>query len=185
MAADETTAPASTRANPFVVADILAILRERGWLAPEVEPSAGQIAWCEHAAAILGPQAPDCCALEQLLSLVFHYDAQRVLDGTDAQMTLSRYGAREVIRHLARLVLADSGPVTPDRFQHVITRLKETLDIRGRELFYPLRLALAGRSGEGGLDRVILLLDEADAAKFTKPVKGVRARIVEFCTTLE
>jgi len=50
-----------------------------------------------------------------------------------------------------------------ERFSEIITRLKEGLDLRGRELFHPIRLALAGRAGEGELDRVILLLDEAAA----------------------
>ena len=46
-------------------------------------------------------------------------------------------------------------------------------------------LALAGRAGEGELDRVILLLDEAAGLSFTVPVKSVRVRIVEFCAGLD
>ena len=42
-------------ANPFGSADVLAILRERGWLAGE--PTAEHIAWCERAAAMLGERA--------------------------------------------------------------------------------------------------------------------------------
>ena len=58
-------------------------------------------------------------------------------------------------------------------------------DLRGRELFHPLRLALAGRSGEGELDRVILLLDDAASLPFAVPVKSARARILEFCGALD
>src|SRR5438094_2651369 len=43
----------------------------------------------------------------------------------------------------------------------------------------PIRLALAGRLGEGDLDRVILLLDTAAALPWSVPVKGTRTRIVE------
>lgn len=99
-------------------------------------------------------------------------------------MVMSRYAARDVLRQLA-LLLLDSVPLTSERFSEVITRLKERLDIRGRELFHPLRLALAGRSGEGELDRVILLLDEAAAAGFIIPVKTARERILEFCSAFE
>jgi hypothetical protein len=63
--------------------------------------------------------------------------------------------------------------------------MKTNLDIRGRELFQTLRLSLAGRPGEGDLDRVILLLDEAAAVDFTTPVKSARARIIEFCSALD
>jgi len=59
------------------------------------------------------------------------------------------------------------------------------MDLRGRELFHPLRLALAGRSGEGALDRVILLLDEAATAGFAASAKTARERILEFCSVFE
>src|SRR5713226_7006179 len=41
------------------------------------------------------------------------------------------------------------------------------------------------REIEGGLDRVILLLDEAAALPFAVPVKSVRTRILEFCAALD
>jgi hypothetical protein len=52
-------------------------------------------------------------------------------------------------------------------------------------LFHPIRLALAGRAGEGELDRVILLLDEAAALPCSVPVKSARTRILEFCSALD
>src|SRR5216684_3296790 len=55
----------------------------------------------------------------------------------------------------------------------------------GRELFHPIRLALAGRAGEGELDRVILLLDEGAGASFAVRVKSARERILEFCSALD
>jgi hypothetical protein len=59
------------------------------------------------------------------------------------------------------------------------------MELRGRELFHPIRLALAGRAGEGELDRVILLLDEAAVLSFAAPVKSARARVLEFCSALD
>ena len=56
-----------------------------------------------------------------------------------------------------------------ERFKELFTLLKEKLEVRSRDLFHPLRLALAGRAGEGELDRVILLLDEAAALPFACP----------------
>jgi glutamyl-tRNA synthetase/nondiscriminating glutamyl-tRNA synthetase len=72
-----------------------------------------------------------------------------------------------------------------ERFKEIITALKERLEIRGRELFHPIRLALAGRAGEGELDRVVLLLDEAAGISFAVPVKSARERILEFCSALD
>src|SRR6266704_28318 len=151
-------------ANPFTGADVLAILRERGWLV--AEPSPEQYAWCERAASMLGGHAADRAALGELLGLVF------------------QYAARDVLRQVA-LLLLEGAPLTSERFKEIVTVLKESMELRGRELFHPIRLALAGRAGEGELDRVILLLDEAAALSFAVPVKSAHARILEFCSALD
>jgi len=119
-----------------------------------------------------------------LLGLVFHYDASEILSKVESHVVLSRYAARDVVRQLA-LQLLDGVPLTSERFSQMVTALKEGLDIRGRELFHPLRMALAGRAGEGDLDRVILLLDEASTLAFAVPVKSARSRILEFCSVLD
>src|SRR5216684_1431789 len=168
--------------NPFTPADVAGILRERGWAAGEL--SAEQVAWCEHAAAILGPQAADREALAELLGLVFHYDSREILARVESHVVLSRYAARDVLRQLA-LLLLEGTALDSERFKAMIAALKEGLDIRGRELFHPIRLALAGRAGEGELDRVILLLDEAARALFALRVKTAQERILEFCAALD
>jgi nondiscriminating glutamyl-tRNA synthetase len=183
MAPEETpNAPVEVAANPFAGADVAGILRERGWLTAEA--SAEQNAWCERAAALLGPHAADRWALAELVRLVFHYDAAELMSKVESHVVMSRYAARDVLRRLALLVL-DGAPFTSERFKEVVTCLKEGLDIRGRELFHPLRLALAGRAGEGELDRVILLVDEAAGVGFAADVKTVRRRILEFCAALD
>jgi len=168
--------------NPFAATDVAAILRERGWATGEL--SAEQAAWCEHAAAILGTQAADRAGLAELLGLAFHYDPREILARVESHAVLSRYAARDVLRQLA-LLLLEGTALNSERFKEIIAALKEGLDIRGRELFHPIRLALAGRAGEGDLDRVILLLDEAASASFTVRVKSARERILEFCAALD
>ena len=166
----------------FSPSDVEGILRARGWLAGEASPE--QAAWCGRAAALLGPQAADQSALEELLGLVFRYDARQILATTDAHVVLSRYAAREAVRQLG-LLLLEPVPLSTEQFRHIVDQVKASLDIRGRELFHPLRLALAGRSGEGELDRVALLLDEAAAARFPAAVKTARERSLEFCSALD
>ena len=181
LPAEHSEAPVAA-ANPFSAADVLAILRERGWLA--AEPSLEQNAWCERAAAMLGGHATDRAALADLLGLVFHYDAREIISRVESHVVLSRYAARDVLRQVA-LLLLDGAPLTSERFKEIVTALKDGMELRGRELFHPIRLALGGRAGEGELDRVILLLDEAAELSFAAPVKSARARIVEFCSALD
>jgi Anticodon binding domain len=181
MLPDEHSEASVTAANPFTAADILSILRERGWLT--TEPSQEQQAWCERAAAMLGGHAADRTALAGLIGLVFQYDAREIISRVESHVVLSRYAARNVLRQVA-LMLLDGGMLTPERFKEIVTAMKEGMELRGRELFHPIRLALAGRAGEGELDRVILLLDEG-AVCFVGRVKSARERIVEFCSALD
>ena len=133
---------------------------------------------------MLGGHAADRAALADLLGLVFQYDAREIISKVESHVVLSRYAARGVLRQLA-LLLLDGAALTSERFKEIVTALKDGMELRGRELFHPIRLALAGRAGEGELDRVLLLLDEAAALSFTVCVKSARERIIEFCSTLE
>jgi hypothetical protein len=178
--ADHSDAPVT--ANPFAASDVVGILRERAWLAGEASPE--QHAWCERAASMLGAHAADRAALAGLLGLVFQYDATEIISRVESHVVLSRYAARDVLRQVA-LLLLEGAALTSERFKEIVTAMKDGMELRGRELFHPIRLALAGRAGEGELDRVILLLDEAAAVSFAVPVKSARVRILEFCSTLD
>lgn len=179
---DTSEVQAFAPANPYTAADIASILQEHGWLGGT--PSAEQLVWCERAAPLLGLHVAGRAALADLLGLVFHYDAKAILREVEAHAVLSRYAARDVLRELA-LQLLDGQPLDSDRFKVIITAMKESLNLRGRELFHPIRLALAGRAGEGQLDRVILLLEAAAPLHFAAPVKTARERILEFCAALD
>jgi hypothetical protein len=167
--------------NLFTATDIAEILHEKTWSTqqtPELN------AWHEHAATLLGPHAPDREALTNLLALIFHYDAATILQQVESHAVLARYGARDVLRRLAFLLLEDR-PLDSERFKEIINIIKETSDLRSRDLFLPIRLALAGKAGDGELDRIVLLLDEAAALPFAVPVKSARTRILEFCAALD
>jgi hypothetical protein len=167
--------------NAFTGAEVAAILRERGWAA---DLSVEQLGWCERAATFLGPQSADREALSDLLALIFHYDAHEILRRVESHSVLARYGARDVIRRIAFLLL--EGPaLDSERLKEIVKEIKASSDLRSRDLFHPIRLALAGRAGEGELDRVVLLLDEAAPLSFTVPVKSARTRILEFCAALD
>ncbi len=172
--------PAAPPPNLFTPADVASILHERNWLGAVESPEI--VVWCERAAALLGPHVASRDDLAELLALVFHYDAREILQRVESHLVLARERARLVIRHLALLVF-QGGEVDSDRFKEIITALKDRVLFSGRGLFHPIRLALAGRAGEGELDRVILLLDSAVRAGF--PVKGTRRRMLEFCAALD
>lgn len=194
MNANSVSQPSLASANAFSAADVEAILRERGWLTADATPE--MEAWLGDAASLLGaqitarsvPPEDPRSMLRDLLSLIFFYDARTLLEHVSNQTVMAREGAREVIRELANLILlfpaSENVGLDSRRYQEVIESLKTSLNFRGRELFHPIRFALAGRAGEGELDRVILLLDRAANLGFASPVKGTRQRMIEFCAAL-
>ena len=167
--------------NSFTAADVAAILGERGWLRHEGTAESG---WMTEAASLLGPHAEDRESLAGLLALIFEYDARIVLAARESQEVLSRAGAREVLRALATEIL-NGGPVDSNRLKEIVAALKDRLPYRSREIFLPLRVAVAGRTGGGELDRVILLLDGAALAAGFAAVKSVRTRSLEYCSVLD
>jgi hypothetical protein len=184
MSAANPVSSSEPRENLFSASDIEEILRERGWIESNAALGESLRRWLERAAFLLGPQAADRAALADLLALVFNYDAAASLQAPASHAVLIREGARDVIRELALAVLEGSA-VDSERFKVIITGIKSRVPYSGRELFYPVRLALAGRVGGGELDRVILLLDDAAATAGLAPVKNVRRRMLEFCAALE
>ncbi len=182
MSSNHAVESASRVASQFSAEDVAAVLRQNAWLDDDLLPAMHD--WLASAAALLGPQAPDRATLADLMGLIFHYNARAILQSEEAYSVMAREGARDVIRLLAHLVL-DGPDVDSDRFKEMVAILKEKLNVRGRELFHPIRLALAGRVGQGELDRVILLLDSAAVLPFRTPVKATRRRILEFCSALD
>jgi nondiscriminating glutamyl-tRNA synthetase len=170
------------RPNPHVASDVVTVLQKNRWLLEP--PSPPQLEWATRTAALLGPYAGDRDALTAILRLIFEYDATQIIQDKDAHAVLARHGARDVIRHLAFFLL-EPARLDSDRFKVLVESLKENLQLRSRDLFHPIRLALTGRSGEGELDRVILLLDDAAVLSFNVPVKSALSRILEFCAAME
>jgi hypothetical protein len=185
--AEPSQEPRVAAVSPFSAADVEVILRERGWLAAQATPEIEE--WMRDAAEWLGVRVALHggdewrLALTELLALIFSYDAARLLENPDNQAVMAREGARDVIRELANRVL-EGGEIGSERFREIVGALKGIFGSHGRMIFYPLRLALAGRTGEGELDRVILLLDRAARLPFATRVKGTHERMLEFCAGL-
>jgi hypothetical protein len=181
--------PIATAAEPVhscTPAEIDEILRPRGWLSPQggCQSAPALQEWLSRAAELLGPHAAAPEDLGSLLELLFSYDAAELLRRRESQEVLARTGAREVLRELANRIL-EGGDVDSDRFKQIVEDLKLTVPYRSRAMFHPIRLALAGRAGEGELDRVILLIDSASKLDFAVHVKSTRQRMLEFCAALD
>lgn len=186
MPSDQPLETAAEPTHSCTATEIAAILEERGWLsaAAGANQDTAMHEWLSRAADLLGPHASTREELAGLLEPIFSSDAGQLLHRPESQEVLARTGAREVIREFANRVL-DGGDIDSDRFKQIIDAMKEAAPYRSRAMFHPIRLALTGRAGEGELDRVILLIDDAAKLNFVVPVKSTRKRILEFCAALD
>jgi hypothetical protein len=189
MAPDTPIETAAERVHSCTPAEIEEILRGRAWLSPQdgcqSAPALQALQeWLSRAAELLGPHATAPEDLDSLLELLFSYDAAELLRRRESQEVLARTGAREVLRELANRIL-EGGDVDSDRLKQIVEDLKLAVPYRSRAMFHPIRLALAGRAGEGELDRVILLIDSASKLAFAVHVKSTRQRMLEFCAALD
>ena len=180
----------SERLSPFHAGDVEAVLRAHRWLTTPNTPDLES--WMRDAADWLGTQAASHRESTDkqrerflgLLTLVFSYDAAKLMESRENQAAMAREGARETVRELANRVL-QGGEIDSARLREIIDALKQNSGSQGRRIFHPLRLALAGSTGEGELDRVILLLDRAARLPFAVPLKGTRERMLEFCAAMQ
>ena len=186
MPPDTPIETATERGHSCTPAEIEETLRERGWLSPQhgCQSASALQEWLSRAAELLGPHAATRDDLCGLLELLFFYDAAELLRRRESQEVLARTGAREVLRELANRIL-EGGDIDSDRFKQIVDDLKLAVPYRSRAMFHPIRLALAGRAGEGELDRVILLIDSASKIDFRIHVKSTRQRMLEFCAALD
>src|SRR5437879_11801056 len=93
--------------------------------------------WLEDAAAWLGSHAADGStsltasrdALAELISLIFLYDAETILQRPESHVLLAREGARAALRDVAHCVL-DGPEVNSERFKEIVTTLKRSEERR-------------------------------------------------------
>jgi glutamyl-tRNA synthetase/nondiscriminating glutamyl-tRNA synthetase len=181
MFAKQSAGSVSNSVNDVTAADIEEILAASGWLAPARTGSGVALQeWLVRSAELLGPYAKERSELGPLLRPIFEYDAAAILRDPGNQAALAREGAREVIRALANELL-EGGAIDSGRFKEIVENMKSRVPYRSRDLFHPVRLVLTGRTGEGELDRIILLLDAASKLSFAVRVKSAHERVLEFC----
>ncbi|MGH9690671.1 MAG: hypothetical protein ACRD4C_06230 [Candidatus Acidiferrales bacterium] len=186
IAPDVPEEPAQPTVNKFAAADIAAILRQRGCIQAgrKISNEAALQSWLARAASLLGPVAPGRATLDSLLELLFTYDADAVLRQAASHGVLTRSGAREAIRELAHRVLEGENGFRPLQEDHRGVESGGTLS-QPSDVSSHSHCAHRSRTGEGELDRVILLLDSAAKLEFAVPVKSTQQRMLEFCSAFD
>jgi nondiscriminating glutamyl-tRNA synthetase len=98
------------------------------------------------------------------------------LDQENAAILASEAGQRVVAEFRAR-VLAQSGPITAERFKALMNEVKAATGAKGKDLFHPVRILLTGSHSGPEFDKLVPLMEEG--AALGVGVKSVRERAAD------
>jgi nondiscriminating glutamyl-tRNA synthetase len=73
---------------------------------------------------------------------------------------------------------AHSGPVSTADFSQWLNEVKEAVGVNGKELYYPVRIALTGMHSGPEFDKIIPLIEQG--AELSLGVPSVRDRLLQF-----
>ena len=133
--------------------------------------------------------APYCDRLNEIAdrsSAIFDYDAARALEDSENAQVFSNPKAGEVVKSFNVLVrILQEGTLEAQNFKSFLESLKESVGVKGKDLFHPVRIALIGSHSGPDFDRLIPLIEEGSKLDLPVHVKSVRERVREFVAALD
>jgi glutamyl/glutaminyl-tRNA synthetase len=159
----------------------LPYLRQHGWVS---EPMSPGVAFLEK---IIPVAAASVDRLEQIparLAFLFDYSATRALEQPDIRA--EALAARHVITGLAEELRQSGRLLDREAFRAAAARVRERSGQKGKALFHPIRLALAGESEGLELDIAVPAIEAGAAlqASGIRPILGAAERASAFASAL-
>lgn len=149
-------------------------LKKEGYLPQEI--SEEQQEWLEKAVEDLIEGVDRFSDLPLKFSLLFDFSVREMDD--EARNILKTECGQKVVQLFAEKI---SGLQSFDYnvFASIAQNIKEETGCKGKDLFFPLRLALSARTSGLKLDRFIPLIEEGASLSFPKPIKNCVQRVKE------
>ena len=97
----------------------------------------------------------------------------------DAALLASEIGER-VVRAFTAKILAEPGPLTPQRFKELMNEVKTESGVKGKDLFHPVRILLTGAHSGPEFDKLIPLFEDGSRLDLPTHVSSVRERVEAF-----
>ena len=146
---------------------------------PAIEAASAELrSWFDRMLALFLPPVDRLDQLPAKAAFLFGIDADAARAEPENAAILSADSARTVLAEFAGRVRAHSGPVRPEDFKSWINEIKTATGIRGKELFYPVRIAITGTHSGPEFDRILPLIE--DGGLLGLPVPSVADRLERF-----
>jgi glutamyl-tRNA synthetase len=145
---------------------------------PSVEMIAERKAWFASLLALFLPKVDHLDQLPVMSSFIFGFDPDKAHADPENAAVLADPSARSVLGEFASRVRAHAGPVSAEDVKTWINEVKAATGVKGKELFFPIRIALTGAHSGPEFDKVIPLIEEGAAMGLAIPT--VHDRIHQF-----
>ena len=146
--------------------ELLPYLRDAGRL-PAGELSAEVRAWSVELAALLRSRLEVFSDAPAASDPVFRFEPGKM--DASALASLAEPGAREVITALIARA-SEMDLAAPGAFKTCLNAIKETLGVKGKSLFHPIRLALTAAESGPDLEHLVPLLERGSRLGLPVPV---------------
>ncbi|HEV2731327.1 MAG TPA: glutamate--tRNA ligase, partial [Terriglobales bacterium] len=105
-------------------------------------------AWAWKVTELISPYADRMDQLPERASLIFNYDAEIALKSPDNTEVLAWPHTDAVLASFTLKILGNgsvhAGKLTPEEFNRIVSEVKEETGAKGKELFHPIRIVVAG-----------------------------------------
>jgi glutamyl/glutaminyl-tRNA synthetase len=134
--------------------------------------------WFRKLLALFAPAVDHLDQLPAKAAFVFGFDPDAARANKENAAALAADSARMVLAEFADRVRAHAGPVTPEIFEAWMNEIKAATGVKGKELFYPVRIALTGAHSGPDFDTLLPLIEEG--AELGLGIPSVCERIERF-----
>ena len=140
--------------------------------------------WFERVLALLVPSVDRLDQVPVRAAQIFSFDAGAALAAPDNAEVLQAASVDAVVSAFTGKILdaQSSGemPLTPERFKTIMNEVKAETQVKGKELFHPVRILLTGSHSGPEFDKLIPILEEGSRLSLPKHVMNVAERVKAF-----
>ena len=135
--------------------------------------------WIDKVILVVILDRADRLQVQDVFRLICDYDAGRIASADETRPVLEDAGAIEVLRAFIPRILA-LPEVTYERFREAARSVQKESGKKGKELFYPIRVAVTGAASGPELEKLIPIFEEGARLPLSRPIKSVVGRLREF-----
>jgi glutamyl-tRNA synthetase/nondiscriminating glutamyl-tRNA synthetase len=140
--------------------------------------------WFSRVTELFAPYVDRLDQLPERASPIFSYDARAALAAPENAEVLAWPQTKAVLDRFAVKVLenesAQVGKLSAEEFNKIVSEVKAETDVKGKELFHPIRIVVMGSHSGPAFDKLIPVLEEGSRLNLPKHVLSVRERVEAF-----